>query len=130
MRSAESPHTRAEIVNLDHRLPAEWRSRAQSAVPHREPGDRPVAAPPAAGRQLPSLRVTLILTVEDTDILKARWAILHACGDAVETLQCTRIRGTSRVRLRVHLEDRVAAQTVQHVMHCLTAGEFGRVVVL
>jgi hypothetical protein len=72
----------------------------------------------------------LRLAVEESDILKARKAILCACGNAVEVLQCTRILGTSRVRLRVTLEDGATAQTLQCVMQCLAAGEFGRVVVL
>lgn len=78
---------------------------------------------------MPPHRVVLILAVEETDILKARKAILRACGNAVEVLQCTRIRGTSRVRLRVNLEEGAVAQTVHHVMRCLSAGEFGRVAV-
>jgi hypothetical protein len=133
MRSAEPPRTPVGTVNLKLCLPAAWhqKSSAQSTAPRRELGGRTVETPavPASGRHLPH-RVVLILAVEETDILKARKAILRACGNAVEVLQCTRIRGTSRVRLSVNLDDGAAAQTVHHVMRCLSADEFGRVTVL
>ena len=133
MRSIESTQTEVRAVNLNHCLSSAWRlpSSASRTAPRRQLGDGPVEATavPVAGRHLPPHRVVLILAVEETDILKARKAILQACGNAVEALQCTRIRGTSRVRLRVNLEDGAAAQTLHHVMRCLRADDFGRVAV-
>ena len=134
MNYAESPHTLMRIMNLENYLPAAWhrRSSAHSTAPRRELGGWPVEPPvvPVSVRRLHSHRVALRLAIEESDILKARKAILCACGKAVEVLQCTRIRGTSRMRLRVTLEDGATAQTLQCVMQCLAAGEFGRVVVL
>jgi hypothetical protein len=134
MNYAESPHTLMRIMNLENYLPAAWhrRSSAHSTAPRRKLVGRSVAVAvvPAAGRRLHSHPIVLRLAVEESDILKARKAILCACGNAVEALQCTRICGTSRVRLRVTLEDTVTAQTLRHVMQCLAAGEFGRVAVL
>jgi hypothetical protein len=133
MNYAVSPHTSMRIMSLKNFLPAAWQrsSRAPSTAPRRELGDRPIEVPvvPVSERRSHSHRVALRLAVEQSDILKARKAILCACGNAVEVLQCTRIRGTSRVCLRVTLEDDAAAQTLQHVMQCLAAGEFGRVAV-
>jgi hypothetical protein len=134
MNYAESPHTLMRIMNLKNCLPAAWhRSKsAHSTARQRELGGRPAEPPvmPVSGRRLHSHRVALRLAIEESDILKARKEILCACGKAVEVLQCTRIRGTSRVRLRVTLEDGATAQTLQCVMQCLAAGEFGRVVLV
>lgn len=84
---------------------------------------------PASGRRLHSHRIVLRLAVEESDILKARKVILCECANAVEVLQCTRIRGTSRVRLRVTLEDGATTQTLHHVMQCLAAEKFGAMMV-
>jgi hypothetical protein len=121
-------------MNLKLCLPAEWyrASGEQPTAPRRNPGGRSVkaAALPVSSRHSPPHRVVLVLAVEETDILKARKAILCACGNDIEALQCTRIRGTSRVRLRVNLEDGAVAQTLHHIMRSLSTAEFGRVQVL
>jgi hypothetical protein len=130
----ESLHIPMRIVNLKNCLTAAWQrsSSAHASAMRCELGGRPVKAPvvPVSVRRLNPHRVALRLAVDECDILKARKAILCACGNAVEMLQCTRIRGASRVCLRVTFEDRATAQTLHNVMQRLAAGEFGRVAVL
>jgi len=129
-----SLHIPMRVVNLKNCLTAVWHrsSSAHATAMRRELGGRPVKAPvvPVSVRRLHPHRVALRLGVEESDILKARKAILRACGNAVEMLQCTHIRGTSRVCLRVTFEDNATAQTLYHVMQRLAAGDFGRVAVL
>jgi hypothetical protein len=134
MKHIESLHIPMRVVDLKNCLTAAWHrsSSAHTTAMGRELGGRPVKAPvvPVSEGRLHPHRVALRLGVEEIDILKARKAILRACGSAVEMLQCTRIRGTSRVCLRVTFEDNATAQTLHHVKQRLAAGDFGRVAVL
>ena len=134
MRNAESPISPVGNVNLKLCLPVEWQRSisAASTAPRQDLACRRVTAPavPASGRHFPAHPVVLLLAIEEADVLKARKAILRTCGNAIDVLRCTRIRGTSRMRLRVNLEGAGAAQTLHHIMRCLSSAEFGRVQVL
>ena len=78
----------------------------------------------------PRHRAVLVLVVEESDVLKARREILRACGGAVDALQSARIRGTSRLRLRVSLDEDTSTQELDQVMRRLGTTEFNCYAVL
>ncbi|HUL91799.1 MAG TPA: hypothetical protein VLV56_05565, partial [Burkholderiales bacterium] len=73
-------------------------------------------------------RLSLLVIVEGTDVLKARRAIVQS-GDAhIELVRCIPIPHSSRVRLVVELDASALEETLVRITGSLERGELGRVV--
>jgi hypothetical protein len=72
-------------------------------------------------------RVTLILVVEERDILRVRKAVIQSGNEHIEILRCMPVRGASKVRMAITLDPSTLDDTVLRIMRAIGSGEFGQV---
>jgi len=73
-------------------------------------------------------RLSLLVIVEATDVLKARRAIVQSADVHVEVMRSIPIPHSSRVRLIVELDEAALGETLLRITGSLQRGELGRVV--